>query len=76
MVEYAEHLVVIISLYIPCGANTSENEHLLKTRLKLVKTAQQYVRQLKAKKVEILIGGDFNRHDQLWGGSKISETPE
>lgn len=75
MVEYAEHLVVVISLYVPYGANANENEQLLKTRLKLAKTAQQYVEQLKGKKIEIIIGGDFNRHDQLWGGSKISETP-
>lgn len=40
-----------------------------------MKTAQQYVEQLKGKKAELIVGGDFNRHDQLWGGSRISKTP-
>ena len=24
--------------------------------------------QLKGKKAKLLVGGDFNRHDQFWGG--------
>lgn len=48
------------SLYIPYGANANENNQLLKARLKLVEAAQQYVGQLKEKRVELIVRGDFN----------------
>lgn len=75
IVEVAEHVVVTISVYIPYAATVNENEQLLKTRLKLVKATHQYVEQLKGKKAELLVGEDFNRHDQFWGGNKIARTP-
>lgn len=48
------------SQYIPYGANANENNQLLKARLKLAEAAQQYVGQLKKKKVELIVRGDFN----------------
>lgn len=55
IIEYVEHLVVLISVYILYGDNANKNEGLLKTRLKLVKATHHYVEQLKGKKAELLV---------------------
>jgi hypothetical protein len=39
------------------------------------KPALQQIRQTKRRvgtRVDIIVAGDFNRHDQLWGGDSIS----
>lgn len=76
MIEYAEHLVVLISVYILYGDNANKNEGLLKTRLKLVKATHHYVEHLRRKKAKLLVCGDFNRYDQLWGRNKVSKMPQ
>lgn len=75
MIEVARHLIVIISVYVPYGPTVNENGQLLQKMLKLIKATHQYAEQLKRKNAELLIGGDFNRHDQFWGGNQISCTP-
>ncbi len=60
---------------MPYGSNTSDTEQLLKSRLKLIKLVYCYTEQLKGTKVELLVGGDFNRYDQFWVGDRIAKSP-
>lgn len=74
LLEVADYLVVIILIYVPYGSNNSETEQLLRSRLKLVNLAQRYAEQVKGTKVELLVGRDFNRYDQFWGGDRIVKS--
>ncbi len=73
--EVANYLVIIISIYIPYGSNTSETEQLLRSKLRLVNLAHCYTEQLKRTKVELLVGADFNWCDQFWGGDRKAKSP-
>ena len=75
LMEVANYLVIIISIYVPYGSNTSETEQLLRSRLRLVNLAHCYAEQLKGTKVELLVGGDFNRYDQFCGGDRTAKSP-
>ncbi len=72
--EMANYLVIIISIYMPYGSNTNETEPLLRSRLRLVHLTYYYVEQLKGTKVELLVGGDFNRYNQFWGVDRIAKS--
>ncbi len=75
LMEVANYLVIITSIYVPYGSNINETEQLLRSRLGLVNLALCYSEQLKKTKVELLMGGDFNWYDQFWGGNRIAKSP-
>lgn len=59
--------ILVGSVYVP-GVETSALERSMRL-------LQRLVRDAKAKantQLEILLTGDFNRHDQLWGGDEIA----
>jgi ribonuclease HI len=67
-------IILTFSVYIP-SRDADENE-ALETRLKYVSDTIYKTRQEQhPQPVELLITGDFNRHDQLWGGDEVSTTP-
>lgn len=59
-------LILVVSVYVECVEKTALTEtcHLLR---KVILEARRNAGQ----EVEVLIIGDFNRHDQLWGGDEI-----
>lgn len=73
LVYLEDRLLLAVSVYIPSdGANRDQN---LFTRLECIrsiisKTQNQYPRQ----ELDFLVAGDFNRHDQLWGGDRVALT--
>ena len=67
VIRLPERLIFIASVYVEGGdaaALLETCDHLRKAITK--------VRQDTGTVVEIMIVGDFNRHDQLWGGDEVS----
>ena len=66
--------LVVVSVYIPdlCARRTKdENLEELSKRLKIISRLVEEER-LHDPHTEVVIAGDFNRHNQLWGGSRIN----
>ena len=58
--------VMIVSVYIePGGA-----EHLEES-LELLDNVIKKAREKIGEQMEVILAGDFNRHDELWGGNDI-----
>ena len=71
-----ERRLVVVSVYIPdlCSRRTKEeNLEELSSRLEMIKRLAQD-ELIRDPHTEIVIAGDFNRHNQLWGGSRIDNT--
>jgi hypothetical protein len=65
--------LVIVSVYIPDLKSTRTKEEgweALTSRLNLIKDVIQQ-EQLCDPHTEVVVAGDFNRHNPLWGGSNI-----
>ncbi len=69
MLYLQEYTVLIVSIYIPCN---DEQTLITATHLmeKLIKDARRKV----PKELQVLLLGDFNRHDQLWGGDEVASA--
>lgn len=68
--------LLIVSVYIPdlCSRRTKDkNLEELCTRLDMIRGLVDAER-LRDLHTEVVIAGDFNRHNQLWGGSHIDST--
>jgi exonuclease III len=63
--------VIIASIYIPGPASDTQ---IVDAILGKVKAAIEKVKQSSRKEIEILLMGDFNRHDQMWGGPDVIDT--
>lgn len=65
-----------MSVYIPdlCSRRTKdENLEELSSRLDIVRGLVEAER-LRDPHTEVVVAGDFNRHNPLWGGSHINST--
>ncbi|KAJ5300187.1 hypothetical protein N7508_007430 [Penicillium antarcticum] len=60
-----------ISVYIPPGRGC-EGTRALTKGLDAIREAHQRVQCEYGDNIDILIVGDFNRHDQLWGGNQVA----
>jgi hypothetical protein len=64
--------LMVVSVYVPCitdgSRSRAENRAELRHRLDLVRSARVDFEQRSGKKIQLFVGGDFNRHDQAWGG--------
>jgi hypothetical protein len=60
-----------ISVYIPPERGL-DGTWTLTQGLEAIRHAHQRVRREYGDKIGILIVGDFNRHDQLWGGNRVA----
>jgi exonuclease III len=76
MAHIGRRRLIVISVYIPdlyARRTKEENLEELSNRLeiisRLIKKEQQYDPH-----TEVVITGDFNRHNPLWGGSRINTT--
>jgi hypothetical protein len=68
--------VLVASVYILCiGTDGAEaNREQLRERLQAIQQAIEQER-IQDPRVELIIAGDFNRHDILWGGNHIGNSP-
>jgi hypothetical protein len=67
IIRLPERLALVVSVYVP-GLDA---QALRDTCDNLQKTIQE-VRRKANTAVELVVVGDFNRHDQLWGGDEVS----
>ena len=67
IVRLPDRLVLAVSVYVPGG----DVQALRDTCINLRKTITD-VRWESGRAVDVVIAGDFNRHDQLWGGDEVS----
>lgn len=61
-----ERLVLIVSVYVE-----GVEKRALTESCQLLRKATEEIRRGAGQELEVLIVGDFNRHDQLWGGDEI-----
>jgi hypothetical protein len=59
--------VLVVSVYVE-----GNNEEALISTTRLLHSLVVDIRGRDGKRMDVLIMGDFNRHDQLWGGDQIS----
>lgn len=64
-----DRFVLVVSVYVP----GSDAEALLKI-IGLLRRLIIDVRNKTGTRTDVVLAGDFNRHDQLWGGDEISPT--
>ncbi|KAJ5283497.1 hypothetical protein N7505_001477 [Penicillium chrysogenum] len=67
VIRLPERLVFIASVYVEGGEASALSDACDRLRKAITK-----VRRDTGTVVEIMITGDFNRHDQLWGGDDVS----
>jgi hypothetical protein len=73
MIKVGGETIVALSVYV--GKKTNEEDVKLKNAIENIDKVIQEARQASTEAVEILVTGDFNRHDQLWGGDAVARTP-
>jgi exonuclease III len=64
-----ERLVLIVSVYVPRG-----DAQALHNTCNALRQVISNTRRQAGRLVDVVVVGDFNRHDQLWGGDDISLT--
>ncbi|EAQ88752.1 hypothetical protein CHGG_05371 [Chaetomium globosum CBS 148.51] len=69
VIRLPERVVLVASVYVPCG----DGEALKDTCENLRRTVAKAKRGV-GTTVDIVVAGDFNCHDQLWGGDDISSV--
>jgi hypothetical protein len=69
VIRLPEHLIFIALVYVKGGDALALDDVYDRLRKAITK-----VRRDAGTMVEIMIVGDFNRHDQLWGGDDVSLT--
>lgn len=65
LVHLEDRTVPAVLVHIP--AMTTSDDEELHSRLELIREAAKTVRRSHRHQVELVIVGDFNRHDQMWG---------
>lgn len=71
LIETDEHEILAASVYIPARQN-GEDAALMERLEFLNGTIREAQSQTAPRQVEVLIVGDFNRHDQFWGGDRVA----
>jgi hypothetical protein len=67
VVKLSDRLILAASVYVPGG-----DPRALRETCDNLRKAVRDVRRDAGTVVEVVIVGDFNRHDQLWGGDEVS----
>ena len=67
VVRLPERLILVVSVYIPPG-----DPQALREACDHIHEAVERVRREAGAVVEVVFAGDFNQHDQLWGGDEVS----
>ena len=69
VVRLAERAVLVLSVYVP----GNDAEALEKT-VGLLGRLINDVRHEGGTRTDMVLAGDFNRHDQVWGGDDVATT--
>jgi Endonuclease-reverse transcriptase len=72
VVETNGRTILTIAAYAPAKSNSDDEE--LQSRLDQIRSIVTETRRNHNGPVELVIGGDFNRHDQLWGGDEVARS--
>lgn len=72
LVEIGDRQALVISVYIP--PKTSRTDPEVYESLRHIDRIVAETRRGQRNCVELIIAGDFNRHDQLWGGDHVGTT--
>jgi ribonuclease HI len=72
LIKIQERTILAISVYIPPIGPAARQD--LTLRIELIKSTINSATAQYTKEIELIIAGDFNRHDQLWGGDEVATT--
>jgi hypothetical protein len=67
VVRLSDRLVFTASVYVPGGDGQALQDICAKLRI-----AIKEVRRRSGRAVDVVVLGDFNRHDQMWGGDDVA----
>jgi hypothetical protein len=72
-IEFRTRTVFLAAVYVPPRRQSeSTSEQDLSSRIELLRQGILAQREKSKTELEIIIAGDFNRHDQLWGGNEVA----
>ncbi|EED11554.1 hypothetical protein TSTA_008500, partial [Talaromyces stipitatus ATCC 10500] len=67
--QLPDRAVLVVSVYIEWNS-----EEALTSTIRLLRSLVTDIRGREGTRTDVLIIGDFNKHDQLWGGDQISSA--
>lgn len=67
VIRLPERLVLVVSTYVPGG-----DAQALRDTCNILRQVITDTRREAGRVVDVVVAGDFNRHDQLWGGDDVS----
>ncbi|KZL86802.1 reverse transcriptase, partial [Colletotrichum incanum] len=67
VIRLEERLVLVASVYVP-----RDDSHALRDTCNHLRRIVTETRRRTGRVVDLVAAGDFNRHDQLWGGDEVS----
>lgn len=73
LLNVGQRKILAISVYIPGKENAEDAE--LHDRIRKIQATVASARRSQSEQVELIIAGDFNRHDQQWGGDRVALSP-
>ena len=69
LLRLPDRVLLVASVYVPCnGAQELEGT------MGLLRRMMGEARKREGTRTDVVLAGDFNRHDQLWGGDDVSPT--
>ena len=71
LLQSLDRPILVVSVYIPPEAGQAANQDLV-AAIHLIKGAVATATTQIGYQPELILAGDFNRHDQLWGGDHIA----
>ena len=67
IVRLHERQVLVVSVYVPGG-----DQQALRSSCSMLRKVIEDVRRNAGTVVDVVLAGDFNQHDQLWGGEDVT----
>ncbi|KAJ3453787.1 hypothetical protein MRS44_018419 [Fusarium solani] len=67
VIRLPERLVLVVSTYVPGG-----DSQALRDTCNILRQVITDTRREAGRVVDVVVAGDFNRHDQLWGGDDVT----
>jgi exonuclease III len=69
IIQTPNRTVLVASVYVPGG-----EPETLRNVCRMLQQAITNTRQNRGTRIDVILMGDFNRHDQLWGGDEVSPS--
>ena len=74
LLSHLERSILVVSVYIPCSTSSLQDEPQLVLRLDHIRKIYKEM-QSTTPELELMVSGDFNRWDTLWGGNHLALHP-